>query len=157
MYRGESGKWFNGNGYRLNLDREVVFIVPDEVEKREAIEISTYPIKRSQPFEFSMKGVEQEEVDFSLKQTYFFDSNKLNLPLTLRKWKQGDRIKPLGMKGSKLVSDVLIDAKVPQSQKEKVYVLVSKENISAIIGFGISEDFKLEADTRNIMSFSWKQ
>lgn len=46
--------------------------------------------------------------------------------LEFRKPRKGDKINPLGMKGSKLVSDVLSDAKLPAAQKRNVEVIVRK-------------------------------
>ena len=43
------------------------------------------------------------------KKVEYFDYSNLVFPLILRKWKSGDRIQPLGMKGNKKVSDILID------------------------------------------------
>lgn len=56
------------------------------------------------------------------------DLSKLSFPLVVRKWKQGDKIRPIGMQGHKKVSDILIDKKL-WTEKEKVWVLVSGEEI----------------------------
>ncbi len=49
--------------------------------------------------------------------------DRLRLPLTLRTWRPGDRIQPLGMRGHKKVSDVLTDEKVASSEKSEAMVL----------------------------------
>lgn len=43
---------------------------------------------------------------------------------TLRRVRRGDRIRPLGMKGSRLLSDVMKDARMSLSEKEAQWVLV---------------------------------
>lgn len=43
-------------------------------------------------------------------------------PLTIRTWRAGDRMQPLGMQGSKLVSDVLTDAHVDAKKKASIQV-----------------------------------
>ena len=43
----------------------------------------------------------------------YLDSEKIKGALQLRPWKKGDRMKPIGLKGSKLISDIIKDAKVP--------------------------------------------
>ena len=55
--------------------------------------------------------------------------------MNIRPWKQGDRIQPRGMHGSKLVSDVLIDQKWPQYDKENVLVIESEGELCLVIGF----------------------
>ncbi len=43
-----------------------------------------------------------------------------------RIWQKGDRIEPLGMKGSRLVSDIIRDAKLTTAEKEHVTVAVER-------------------------------
>lgn len=53
------------------------------------------------------------------------DADKLVWPLSLRRWREGDRFVPLGMQGSKKVSDCLVDAKVSLPEKGRQFVLVN--------------------------------
>jgi hypothetical protein len=61
------------------------------------------------------------------------------------------------MNGSKLVSDYLIDKKINVFEKQKCMVLVSKKNneIVALIPHQISNDYKLENDSKNILKISF--
>lgn len=77
------------------------------------------------------------------KKTLQLNKNKLVFPLKIRHWKAGDRFRPLGMKGNRKISDYLTDKKLTAIEKEKVYVLESKNEIAAILGFEISENFAL--------------
>src|SRR5574343_436123 len=45
------------------------------------------------------------------KHELFVDPLKIKGEIAVRRWKEGDRMKPIGMKGSKLISDILSDAK----------------------------------------------
>ena len=51
------------------------------------------------------------------------DAQQLTFPLTLRTFQEGDRFQPLGMKGSRLVSDFLTDRKYSLFQKRRQLVL----------------------------------
>jgi|OM-RGC.v1.024175548 tRNA(Ile)-lysidine synthetase, C-terminal domain len=82
------------------------------------------------------------------KKIEFFDYSKLNFPLQLRQWENGDRIHPLGMKGSKKVSDILIDQKISRLEKESIYVLCSNNDIIWIVGIVISEHFKIGKNSK---------
>lgn len=44
------------------------------------------------------------------------DADRLQFPLTLRRWREGDSFVPFGMTGRKKVSDFLIDAKVSMAE-----------------------------------------
>ena len=52
------------------------------------------------------------------------------------------------MRGSKLISDFLIDKKCSTLQKENTWVLFSKQKIAAIIGYQISDEFKLDKNSK---------
>lgn len=55
------------------------------------------------------------------------NATSIKFPLTLRTTQSGDRFTPLGMKGSKLVSDFLTDLKIPLPEKRK-QLLVTDAN-----------------------------
>ena len=79
------------------------------------------------------------------------DFNKLKFPLTLRRWRHGDRFHPLGMKGSKLLSDFFVDQKFMEYQKQNVWLLVSADNaIVWVVGHRIDERFKTNSETKII-------
>ena len=64
---------------------------------------------------------------------------------TIRSWKQGDVIRPLGMKtGTKLVSDVLIDEKIPVPQKRKIPIIAKGDAIVWLAGLCFSEEYKVD-------------
>lgn len=84
----------------------------------------------------------------------YLDEKKIKFPLELRKWKNGDSIQPFGMKGRKNVSDILVDAKVPLSEKNTVLVLVNDSEIIWILGYAFSEKFKIIADNESIVKIS---
>lgn len=86
---------------------------------------------------------------------YWLDLAQLTFPLTVRPWKAGDRFRPLGMKGSRKLSDYLTDRKYSLRQKEKVQVLLSEGRIVCILGERISEDVRITDSTRNILRLQW--
>ena len=79
------------------------------------------------------------------------DFNKLSFPLTLRHWCHGDRFHPLGMKGSKLLSDFFVDQKFTEYQKQNVWFLVSADGeIIWVVGYRIDDRFKIVNDTKTV-------
>ncbi|MGL5895240.1 MAG: tRNA lysidine(34) synthetase TilS, partial [Bacteroidales bacterium] len=82
------------------------------------------------------------------------DSDKLQFPLLLRRWKQGDSFVPLGMMGKKKLSDFFKDSKFTLSQKEQTWVLCSNNKIIWIIGHRIDNRFKVTEETKNILQLS---
>ncbi|AFM02519.1 tRNA(Ile)-lysidine synthetase [Bernardetia litoralis DSM 6794] len=104
----------------------------------------------------TLKKCNPKEVDFKSEAMYL-DFDKLDSSLLLRKWKNGDKFIPLGMKNKKNVGDFLTDLKIPIYQRSFVYVLLSKNEISwvGIIeqnkakGLRIGNNFKLNKFTKN--------
>lgn len=81
----------------------------------------------------------------------WLDADKLQAPLHYRMWQQADRFRPLGLKGRKLVSDFLTDAKVSGSERSSQCVLCCGQDIVWLVGRRISEDYKLTSSSRNIL------
>ncbi len=81
----------------------------------------------------------------------FIDADKIKRKLQLRNWKSGDKIKPIGMKGIKKVSDLLTDAKIKHSTRKKILVLRDDEDIVWVCGVRLSDKFKISSETKNVL------
>ncbi len=82
------------------------------------------------------------------------DVDRLQYPLTLRRWREGDWFMPLGMSGRKKVSDFLVDEKVSLPEKERQLVLTSAGDIVWLVGRRIDERFKIGRDSENILKIT---
>ena len=127
------GKKFQANDYILYIDRDYWII-----QKPINIDSTIYniPINTNldHPINIDCRSIKKPKHLKSSKEIAYFDFDKLTFPLELRKWMPGDKIKPIGMKGFKKVSDLLIDLKVPLPEKQKIYVLLSNKKIIWVIG-----------------------
>ena len=74
-------------------------------------------------------------------------------PLALRPWRRGDRMRPLGLGGSKLVSDLLTEARVPRNMKPHAYVLQSADHIAWLVGVRVAEGFQAGAGPGPVVRF----
>jgi tRNA(Ile)-lysidine synthase len=81
----------------------------------------------------------------------YLDENKLIYPLILRGFEPGDRFVPLGMRGHKKVKDFFVDAKVPKPLRRRIPLLVSGENIAWIVGYRMSDYYKLTEESKRIL------
>lgn len=149
-----SGKYFDSNTHRLTIDRNRILIRKISNEQQtliQEIEISETTWSLSNPIGLQIAISENTKIrkDAFLGQ---FDLDKLRFPLILRKWKPGDKMNPLGLRGEKKISDILIDKKIPLPDKSKVYVLESNDKIVWLIGIMIDENFKISNDTKRVWS-----
>jgi len=55
---------------------------------------------------------------------------------------------PLGLNGRKKISDFLIDHKISLSEKEKIWLLISGEDIVWVIGKRIDNRYKITPNTK---------
>lgn len=89
------------------------------------------------------------------KTTVFFDADKLTFPLQMRKWQDGDRMKPFGMRGrSKKLSDIFTDLKFSKLDKESAWLICSGDEIIWLAGQRSSEFAKIGPNTREIVQLS---
>lgn len=77
-------------------------------------------------------------------------------PLMLRRWRKGDRMEPFGMRGSRLVSDILSDAKVPLTAKQELWLLVSGDKVLWVPGLRASRHYAVTSLTERVLKISYR-
>lgn len=88
--------------------------------------------------------------------TALVDADALTGPLTVSSVSAGDRIRPFGMRGTRKVSDVLIDAKVPVRRRSAVPVVRDGERIVWVAGVKSSEDYRVGPRTQRTVRLIWE-
>ena len=68
--------------------------------------------------------------------------------VTVRAWRDGDRMRPLGLGGSKSLQDLFTDRKVPRSLRHALPVVTSEGRIAWIAGVAVSDEFAARPDAR---------
>jgi len=82
----------------------------------------------------------------------WIDADKVVFPLSVRLIKEGDRMIPLGMKGSKLISDMLTDTKVSYFDRQRQYVLLNNDQqIIWLVGRRIDDRYKITSSTKTVL------
>ena len=67
----------------------------------------------------------------------------------------GDRMRPLGMDGSRKLSDLLVDAKVPRQDRGAIPVVRDGERIIWLAGVRMSDEYRVGPATRRAMRLEW--
>lgn len=75
----------------------------------------------------------------------------------MRGWQQGDRIRPFGMLGTKLVSDVFSSRKLGNDAKESAVMLLRNDTIVWIPGIMNSAEFTVKPSSSVIIKLSFPQ
>lgn len=92
----------------------------------------------------------QSPLNFTKNKKYI-DYDKLHGDLKIRNRRNGDRFNPLGMKGNKKVKDYFIDEKIPRDKRDKIPILADGKNIIWIMGYALSDLYKITDETRKIL------
>jgi tRNA(Ile)-lysidine synthase len=75
------------------------------------------------------------------------DAGLLGRRLTVRRWAEGDRMRPLGLGGTKSLQDLFVDRKVPRSLRALLPVVEARGEIAWVAGVAVSEAFKVTERT----------
>ncbi|MBS4534695.1 tRNA lysidine(34) synthetase TilS [Clostridium sp. D2Q-14] len=84
----------------------------------------------------------------------YFDYDKIDKDLFIRNRESGDKFKPLGMNGTKKLKDFFIDEKVPRDKRDKTPLIYDEKGIIWVVGYRISEDYKIDSSTKRILKIS---
>jgi len=147
--KGQSGKQFFSNTHQLLVDREFIFISELDVKKNESITIEEMTKEIKHPIQLNFSKTDNLEW-IKNKNIAQLDYDKLQFPLTLRKWKKGDKFMPLGMQTFKKLSDFFIDNKFSILDKNKQWLLCSNNDIVWVVGHRIDERYKLQSKTKKV-------
>jgi tRNA(Ile)-lysidine synthase len=152
----QSGKKVNSATHYIFKDRATLQVVPLEEEK---IEQSVYWIeKEDRVYEvgnLQLSCVEVASRSNGGKNEIFVDKDRLNYPLQIRTWKEGDYFFPLGLKGKKKLSKFFKDEKLSLIEKEHVLVMCSDQDIVWILGMRPDDRFKVTDTTKTILKISY--
>lgn len=160
----QSGKKVTSKTHTLLKDRDVLILTKiDNTEKSLSFKISENTSKIKDPIKLKFEKVDfpfdtknhqnkiLKEVLFDDKNTISVDYNKIEFPLTIRKWQKRDYFYPIGLQGKKKISKFFKDEKLSVTEKENTWLLCSNNQIIWVIGYRLDERFKVSETTSKIL------
>jgi len=81
----------------------------------------------------------------------FISADEVKSVFQIRNWKDGDKFHPIGMKGTKKVSDYLNDIKMDTFEKKNQLLLLNNNKIVWIIGKRLDDRFKITSTTKKAL------
>lgn len=152
----QSGKFLLARGYRLFKDRErLVLEKHNEDPDMPHFYIGETEKNIESPIRLSLKPI--GKVGYQDPSAIYVDKALLRFPLELRKWREGDRFQPFGMKGNKKISKFLKDEKLSLAAKEKVWLLCSDQQVVWVVGHRADDRFKVTTETEQILKITYYQ
>ena len=86
------------------------------------------------------------------------DASKTTFPLTIRRVEVGDRMVPFGMKGSKLLSDMMTDRKMTLFGKRRQLVVVDAQGIIVwAVGLRTDQRVAVTEDTTEVLEIAFSE
>lgn len=104
----------------------------------------------------SAREVEATEVEGS-PNSVVIDADRILGELTVDGPRPGDRMRPFGMEGSRKLSDLLIDAKVPKRLRGATPVVRDGDRIVWLAGVRMSERFRVTPETKRAIRLTWER
>jgi tRNA(Ile)-lysidine synthase len=151
LLKENTGKQFSSSTHQLVVDRK--YIIVQALKKGNDLNefiIQSVDDTNHLPIGLSFELVAESSFSKSKYEITIPFSDKL-FPLTLRKWKQGDKFKPFGMNGFKKLSDFFKDRKLSLFEKENTWILESKEHIIWVIGHRMDERCRVNEGYNHLM------
>ena len=85
----------------------------------------------------------------------FVSAAALGDVVTVRGWRDGDRIRPAGLGGSKTLADVFVDNKIPREMRRTLPVLeTAGGEIAWVAGVVVAEGFRAEPGAPGTVALS---
>ena len=136
---------------------EIRVVKKSEVKNSNEKKISTEGILKIASKTFSISNVTRNEVKIGKsKNVEFISADGLSSDFIVRTWAKGDRFFPIGMRGSKKISDYLNDIKINSFEKKGQLVLENNGSIVWVIGKRLDDRFKLTPNTKKVLKLCLK-
>ncbi|MBE3583817.1 MAG: tRNA lysidine(34) synthetase TilS [Limnochordaceae bacterium] len=84
------------------------------------------------------------------------DAEALQGKVWVRGWQPGDRLRPLGLAGTKKVQDVFVDKKVPSEQRSQWPIVCDEGGIIWIPGLALDERVRITPASQHWLQLDWR-
>jgi len=160
MQTQEGGEVDLGRGLRALCEAGHVRVGGPPEATPEPVELAVPGVARFGAWELRAERVDAEpdaniaEVEFNRNipepDTALLDAQAVGARLTVRAWRDGDRMRPLGLDGTKSLQDLFTDRRIPRSLRRTLPVVAGEgDRILWVAGVAISDEAKVGESTRS--------
>lgn len=154
LLEGSVGARFYGTAYRITVERDTLVLECQPAAPAPMGSIAA-DLSTDAPLGLSMRYCNpQDEGALRTPTVARLDADNVQFPLLVRPWQPGDRMRPMGLGGSKLISDILTDAKVPNTERARQRVVVSGNEIVWLVGHRVAEGHGTRESTQRVLELS---
>ena len=132
---GQSGKKLLSKTHTLIKNRQVLILLSNDLPTATSQNIESHnDIAFIENLGCHLKIDKVSVLDLPDTNTIYVDFDKLQFPLELRPWENGDYFYPKGMEGKKKISKFFKDEKMSLSEKDKTLLLCSDAQVVWVVG-----------------------
>lgn len=132
---GQSGKKLLSKTHTLIKNRQVLILLSNDLPTATSQKIESHnDIAFIENLGCHLKIDKVSVLDSPDTNTIYVDFDKLQFPLELRPWRNGDYFYPKGMEGKKKISKFFKDEKMSLSEKDKTLLLCSDAQVVWVVG-----------------------
>ena len=122
------------------------FTLDEDTPSPEAVVLAVPGTVSFGPWDIEARAGDQGEVQL--------DAASLPAVLTVRAWRSGDWIRPVGLGGTKSLQDLFTDRKVPRALRRSLPVVEADGEIAWVAGVAVSERFRSSEASADVVSLS---
>lgn len=152
------GRHFTSSTHKLAINRTTIEVEPLAEHKEEIHIIDLDDEIVTEPIKLTITHVHGKKFSPAMvdgKNVVAFNNDILQCSeVVLRHWREGDRFKPFGMHGSKLISDLFTDLKLSEKEKNNTWILEADGEILWVVGHRAAQAFKVPKDSANYLIIS---
>ena len=155
----ESGATVKTESYEILRDRNKLLIRPidQDVVKNHDVDIPEkghFALSSNEDLIIEESSTSEKTNNPNIE---YVDADKIQFPLTIRKWRPGDKFRPIGMNGkSQSLQDYFTNQKLSLFEKEATWLLESNGIIYWVIGHRISHDIRITENTKSLLRLEYK-
>ncbi len=161
---GKSGKKFYAENYLVSVERTELAVMPISGNGDESFLVDFnekgcghLPISLEASLEASLENESFSVGSVDGKSSVALSADILQAEnVVLRHWRKGDRFRPFGLKGSKLLSDYFTDMKFSEAEKQNVWILEADGQIVWIVGYRASSAYAVKKRDEKYLKLIYK-
>lgn len=157
LLEAQSGKQLFSNTHRLLKDRTTLQLYT--YSKEEQNKTTSYLISDNTPQHQGAYGklsfTRVDTVTTVLGAEIYVDTERIQFPLIVRRWKEGDFFYPSGMQGKKKLSKFFKDEKLSLVAKENSWLLCDQQGIIWVVGRRADRRYSMQEHTKKGLKITY--
>lgn len=153
--RGISGKVFLSSTHIVLKDREFLIVKKRGEEEFPCTLCQNLEELEALGFEIELLSLQQPPQFPAPKHTIYIDADKMEFPVQVRAWEEGDTFFPFGMNGKQKVSDLFNNLKINRLKKKQIPILLIGVQIAWVVGIRADHRFRITTQTQHYYKITY--